>query len=621
MNTILNGSISFVTRPLMMGMMIAACTACGGGGSSTSGQTDASITTEGEQQSQQANEQGQSQLYVALTDAEGDFLTYEVDVSGIVMTRSNGAVVNVLPNTTRVDFAQYVEVTEFLTVLDAPSGRYTSASITLDFSEANITVQDESGSPISANVVDSVGQTLTQTTLDITFNDNAGFTLAPGVPAQITLDFDLDASNTVVIEEGVATVTVNPVLVADTLLEAPKTFRLRGLLGNVDAQSETFVLDISPFNKRRGGFGDATVYLSDDTQFEVDGSVFDLENGLNQLEALGVGAAIITEGQWSLSDKKYQASMVYAGSSVPWGESDIVRGTVVARTGDSMTVRGAIVQLAEGSFFFNDTFTVIFSDTTILRHMDDEAPTPESISIGSAITATGDITDNELDASSGIVRISPSVVSGTVVTTSPLSLDLTFINGRRASIYDFSGTGASIEADADPEDYSINTGSLDVSSLALGGPVRSIGYVTDFGSAPEDFNASSVIDASSARGILKTSYGRMGSEGAIVSADETGIVFSVDHSEKHHHLILAGIPQDLKTFETLPVITSTQERGVFTLKINQTVALYTYYDAFVEGLNEALSEGGRVTHLSAHGFHDGDAGTFTTRRMGVTIQQ
>ena len=55
------------------------------------------------------------ELVIGLTDAESNFVAYDVDVVSLTLTKQNGEVVNTLPVVTRVDFAQYVEMTEFLT--------------------------------------------------------------------------------------------------------------------------------------------------------------------------------------------------------------------------------------------------------------------------------------------------------------------------------------------------------------------------------------------------------------------------------------------------------------------------------------------------------------------------
>src|SRR4051812_1193006 len=63
-------------------------------------------------------------VFVALTDADGDFLSYTVDVVSLKLKRPNGTFVETLPAQTRIDFAQYVDLTELLTVGTVPNGAY-----------------------------------------------------------------------------------------------------------------------------------------------------------------------------------------------------------------------------------------------------------------------------------------------------------------------------------------------------------------------------------------------------------------------------------------------------------------------------------------------------------------
>src|SRR5215470_1834950 len=87
---------------------LAALAACGGGGgggmpSSSGTQTDSCSAS------------SCGTVFMAMTDADGDFMSYTVDVVSLTLKRANGATVETLPATTRVDFAQYVDLTEFLT--------------------------------------------------------------------------------------------------------------------------------------------------------------------------------------------------------------------------------------------------------------------------------------------------------------------------------------------------------------------------------------------------------------------------------------------------------------------------------------------------------------------------
>jgi len=82
---------------------------------------------------------------IMLTDAEGDFTTYTVDVLSLTLTRADGTHVETLPITTRVDFARYTDMTEFLTAASVPKGVYKHATLTLDYSNADIQVEDANG--------------------------------------------------------------------------------------------------------------------------------------------------------------------------------------------------------------------------------------------------------------------------------------------------------------------------------------------------------------------------------------------------------------------------------------------------------------------------------------------
>ena len=148
--------------------------ACGGGSGSTSSDTGT--------------------VFVGLTDADGDFITYTVDVTALTFTRADGAVVNALPVTTRVDFAQYTDMTEFLNAATVPSGVYTRVDMTLDYTNADIRVASGSNAlPVTPK--DSSGNAITTMTLQVKLDGNRPLVVRPGIPAHLTLDFDLEATS------------------------------------------------------------------------------------------------------------------------------------------------------------------------------------------------------------------------------------------------------------------------------------------------------------------------------------------------------------------------------------------------------------------------------------------
>src|SRR5262245_29672358 len=130
-------------------------TACGGGGGSGMASPPASNNP------QPASTCGSDcgTVYVALTDADGDFMSYTVDVTSLVLERANGSTVETLPAATRIDFAQYADLTEFFTAATIPNGDYVAAKLRLDYTNADITVE-QNGAPVAARAVDASGNAL-----------------------------------------------------------------------------------------------------------------------------------------------------------------------------------------------------------------------------------------------------------------------------------------------------------------------------------------------------------------------------------------------------------------------------------------------------------------------------
>ena len=105
-------------------------------------------------------------LMVGLTDADGDFVSYSVDVLSLTLQRANGAVVETLPQTTRVDFAQLTDLSDLLSVASLAPGDFVKGSIRLDYTNADIEVQKGTDS-VKATAVDGSGNPLGVTTLEI----------------------------------------------------------------------------------------------------------------------------------------------------------------------------------------------------------------------------------------------------------------------------------------------------------------------------------------------------------------------------------------------------------------------------------------------------------------------
>ncbi len=468
-----------------------ALTACGGG--STTDEAGGSGAT--------------GVVNIMLTDAEGDFTTYTVDVLSLTLTRADGTRVETLPITTRVDFAQYTDMTEFLTAASVPKGVYKHATLTLDYSNADIQVEDANGIAIPVGaIVDANGDPVTTLTVDVRLEGVRALPIVPGIPRMLSLDFDLQQSNTVDMTVSPPELTVEPVLYAEVDRESDKPQRLRGPLQSVNVNNGTFHVFIHPFHARlvtgTRPFGSVNVHTDENTYFEIDGQAYTGADGLAVLAMEPKFTGVVVEGFYRLRPKRFEATEVYAGSSVPGGEMDVVTGSVVARNADTLTLRGVTVQRSDGVVVFNDTVTVTVDDSTLVRKAASIDPyTQLDISVGQRVIVFGtltstDINDLQLDARNGYARMLYTDLRGEVVTNDPaldkFDLNLTAINGRNPAIFDFTGTGQSPAEDADPANYELNVGTLDVSPIEVGTAVHAKGFVRRFGSAPKDFDATSV---------------------------------------------------------------------------------------------------------------------------------
>ena len=233
------------------------------------------------------NESGD--LLIQLTDAEGDFTNYTVDVISISLVKANNAEVEALPENTRVDFSQYVDMTELLTAATIPSGLYKSVSLTLSYTDSDIYVENSDGDSVKVdNIIDEDGVNISTLTTEITFDENKPLKIVPGVPALLSLDFDLKTSNDVSFdEEGIPTVVVSPNLVASMEIDPDKEHRIRGPLQSVNVEDSSFQLHIRPFHHRMDRedrrFGGVKVSTNEETVFDINGESYVGQAGIEAM--------------------------------------------------------------------------------------------------------------------------------------------------------------------------------------------------------------------------------------------------------------------------------------------------------------------------------------------------
>jgi hypothetical protein len=581
---------------LFTGAFLAAC-GSGGGSDSTSSASGV--------------------VYVGLTDADGDFITYSVDVTALTLTRADGAVVDALPVKTRVDFAQYTDMTEFLNAATVPSGVYTRVDMTLDYTSADIRVASGSNA-LLVSPKDTSGNPITTMTLQVKLDGNKPLVVRPGIPAHLTLDFDLEATNSV--DLNTATVTVSPLLLADVDLANPKVHRVRGPLVSVDPAVSEFVVAIRPFHRLIGDFGRLTVKTDNATMYEIDGVAYQGTAGLTQLDGKQQGTATVAVGNFNVATHSFLATEVYAGSSVAFGTKDVVTGSVIARNGNTLTVRGAALVRTDGTLLFNDTVTVTLDASTKVTRQLGGVVTADDISVGSRITALGSLTGSTLDTTNSLVRIVLSTVTGSVnqIGTNQIIVNLQTINGRPVALYNFTGTGSG-GADSNPAAYRINTNALSLGTLATNDPVRVRGFVVAYGQVvTNDFNAQTVIDLSDVPAWMAVAW-MMPQPNPFTSLTNQAMVTDITGSWLHH-MFQRGVATTLTANPTVQPDPDIDGIGRYAIVRGHTVQLYGSFANFSNGLTAELSAAHRVWGVGARGNWDSNADTLTSRLAVVILQ-
>ncbi len=564
-------------------------------------------------------------VYIGLTDAEGDFAAYTVDVLSLRLERANGTTVETIPLTTRVDFTELTEVTELLSIATVPAGNYVAASIRLDFTDAQVIVQDEAGNVAEAELIDEAGAPLGEYEMRLQLTNSDVIRVARGIPAAFSLDFDLDASNTIDDTVMPPVVTVSPLLLATAELEEDREHRVRGVIESVDEAAMTVALKVRPFFRRTGDFGEFTLNVSADTQYEIDGQGYTGNDGLAAMAMLDENTPVVANG--SISRRSMTADIVIAGSSVPWANQDVVKGVVTARDADSLTVSGAQIEFGDGRVRFAGDFTVLLGDGTTVSApgVDNADLSTQSISVGQRIIAFGELAnDQTIDASADRIVMRYSQFTAGVAQVQPLAAELFLYNGRRPAIYDFAGTGVDGSFDADPDFYEIDTGTLSLNGITEDDLIRVRGLVAPFGAAPADFTARTVIDIDFARraGELTVLW-PIDAPSATPFISTSASEINVDITDSREFLRVRGVPRQFTNpLDMLTLNATPGGRGTYAVSVRGSgvVTVYRQFADLVEALNVELESGNALQRIHARVGYTGDTDALVTVRASFVFR-
>ncbi len=573
-------------------------------------------------------------LTIGVTDAEGDFLQYEVALESLELVNAAGDQISVLPASARIDFAQYTDVTEILSVASVPVGVYTHALANLDFSAANIVTQDAEGNVLPAVAIDTQGDPLTQVSVEIslsTFGEDQGFRLRPGTPARFTLDFDLDASNTVTIDDAgtpddisddSATTEVSAVWVAEPLLDTEREHRIRGLLQSVDSDAPSVTLAIRPFHLRAGAFGEIALRLSADAVYEIDQQSYTATEGVAALAALDVDTPVVTSGHFVESDERFVVDTVFAGSSVPWAGGEFIKGVVTARDGNQVTVQGVRFTPEDAGIEVSPQLQFSLSaDTHISYAGQPNALSDTSVSIGQRVRvydaeAGGDVDADHVSLLKNQLRSRVvSVASGVIVS------ELSLFNGRRPAAYEWTQAGA------DPMAYRVFDNALP-HTLEAGDYLKARGWVSayDFsvGAAinPWDFSATTLIDLNMAVRAAGLHLRWDATPTVPVSVDSQSIVMNLVDVDRAL-LSVAGFRDNLSEFEQVTIAPTSDGKTVYTLAVKGETGIHIFFNFanLAAELTEQLDAGYAIVGVSGGGHWQADAATFNSHRLVIVVEE
>ena len=596
--------ILFLTAALALGL-----SSCGGGMSSSS---------------------DMGAVNIGMTDAAGDFLSYSVDVTSLTLAKADGTVVQTLPQKTRIDFTQLVDLTEFITGATVPAGVYVSATMLLDYSNADIEVDDGNGNPVKAvSIVDGQGNPITTLSMTVQLDNAKRLVIAPGIPALFDLDFNLAASNAVTNVPAAPVVTVSPVLVGDVDLAAPKPHRVRGPLAGVDTMNSSFTLVLRPFNLRQGDFGRLTFFTDANTAFEIDGTTFTGSAGLNALANENSLTAVVAIGTLDLASRRFMATEVLAGSSVPFGTDDVVTGNVLSRSGNTFVVKGAELVRSDGTLIFRDKVTVsVGASTKVRKESTMGAFDISDISVGQRITVFGNLTSTTagsttMDATSGLARLLVTQLNGVVgsAAAGTVVINLAKIDGRPIGLFNFTGTGTGPTTDANPGSYEVATGALDLTGISGGTPLKVRGFVQPFGqaTAADDFNAITLINAMGAPATLVVGWPTL-EPAPFNTFTSNSMMVNLLNAGFFHDIFRAGVDTQLATTDTPTVQTPDPTHGLFVIGINGMVQVYTQFSAYQAALQADLGAGKKARSFVAFGgTYDDSSKTLSAGTMATVL--
>jgi hypothetical protein len=604
---------------------------------------------------------GYGVAWVTLSDTPGDFTSYIVNVDSVTLTGATYGVITALSTPETVDFTKLDNIAELWSAASIPNDTYGTATIILDYTNANISVM-VNGVPTKATVVDTTGAAVTTQTINVTLDAANKLTIVPTLSSssaiRLAVDLNLAASNVVNMGTTPPTVTVRPFVTMTVGAPDTKPVRVRGPLINSDVNVGTYSVYVRPFFDEANVLGTLTLFNDANTVFLVNGTTYTGTPGLTALSLLSAGTtmtAAYTTYQPSatlnpqVTAGKFNSTYVVAGSTLEDFYTQGLEGEVIARSGNTLTVRGATLQLNDGQSFYVNTpdAVILLGPSTIVSADDNPALTGlnyNSISVGQHIIARGiyslpasgvttlDATGNS-SINTGSVRLLSTHLWGPLVSSAAgsLTMNLQTIDNWPVSVYDFTGNGAAAVA---PASYVVNTGTLaPPAGSVVGSPLWIDGVSAPFGSAPPDFVAFAINAELSVPARLQVDW-TAGTTAPFATLTPTGLTIDLTNANLSAEVIrvgsesidmksLAATPQIVPPVPTPPpaglppVFVPVFAIGNLSAVDTTSIAVFNSFAGFATQLPLSVVAATPAYHFVATGVYNRGSNTFTASSIDV----
>ena len=596
---------------------------------------------------------------VTMSDVSGDFTSYIVSIDSITLTRSDGVIVEPLATAMTVDLVKLHDLTELVEAPAVPVGTYTTLTLALDYSVAIISV-DVNGVPTVASTVDATtGSAPTVYDLTLSFDPNNQLVINSQACTRLALDFNLAASNTIDLSTSTPKVTVRPFMTATVAPADQTVMRARGIFVVAGQPSGSdYIVNMRPFADTVSALGALTVTTTSSTYFNLNGSVYTGSAGLGAMKTLLIStpiAAYGTLGSFSTITPGFNATAVYAGTSLESPLADYLTGTVSAVSGNSLNLHGATCVSRLGwtsgygaPGYFADVPVTVASGTLVTEDgVAASGLSTQSISVGQLITVSGqastapycaqsgitlslDATGQTTGAPQGQVRLQPTPVWGTLNSAAPgsLSLNVLSLGNFAPGALTFAGTGSTSANDAVAASYAVSTPGIDMSATSAGTLLQAVGNVTPFGSAPPDFTASGVTAGASTPQTLVVDWGSSGAAASpFSSVTSTGLVVNLSNANLNStgsYIATGPTKTGITTLPASPSIvfatsgTLTLAVGPLTVNSVSTIEVFNSGSPFA-ALVSTLSGTPAVYRLVCVGQYDQTSNTFTATQVEVNL--